>query len=198
MNSGSFAEAVLALFTPPDRAASIVGDLSEQARGGAWFWLQVARTATAMYCQDLREAPLRISALVAFTTATFLGFRVAQLVGGIVIYVPLEWTAWQVGIFGCANVLVLLMLGIFLAHFSNGRPMTACITSTVVSQIVMTVWRCSKLWSLMEGFTLADKFFYLFHFDLPESAFFSIVGAIPIIGAGYLYRRRALRRSIVR
>jgi H+/gluconate symporter-like permease len=47
----------------------------------------------------------------------------------------------------------------------------------------------------MEELTLTDKLFYLFNLDLKTHAFISTIIAIPMIAAGYLYRRRALRRE---
>jgi hypothetical protein len=66
MRSGSLAEAMLVLFTSPDRASSTIGDLAEQAQshGRVLFWLQVLRTTVALFWRDLFEAPLRISALL--------------------------------------------------------------------------------------------------------------------------------------
>ena len=42
------AERLLSLFTSPDSAAGIVGDLSEERgqRGSAWFWRQVLGTCS--------------------------------------------------------------------------------------------------------------------------------------------------------
>ena len=47
MRNTSLAESILARFTTPERAASIVGDLVESTgrRGTVWFWFSVMRTA---------------------------------------------------------------------------------------------------------------------------------------------------------
>jgi hypothetical protein len=44
------AESILSLFTTHERAASTIGDLMEDraARGSAWFWTSVCRTALAL------------------------------------------------------------------------------------------------------------------------------------------------------
>ena len=53
MRNTSLAESILARFTTPERAASIVGDLFESTapRGGVWFWFSVMRTALSLFGQ---------------------------------------------------------------------------------------------------------------------------------------------------
>jgi hypothetical protein len=97
MRSGSLAEAMLVLFTSPDRASSTIGDLAEQAQshGRVWFWLQVLRTTAALFWRDLFEAPLRISALLVVgiiphsLMAGSMAFPLAQLAGWTPMFGPL-------------------------------------------------------------------------------------------------------------
>src|ERR1035441_7999782 len=65
MRNATAAEWILSLATTPDRAASTVGDLLEEAsaRGVFWFWSSVLRTASSHLWRDLRAAPLRILGL---------------------------------------------------------------------------------------------------------------------------------------
>jgi hypothetical protein len=126
-----------------------------------------------------------------------MAFPLAQLAGWTPMFGPvLDWTAWQIGILVCGQVLLPLLFGLLLARFSNGRPMTVCIASAVVGQGLITALQCHSAWTLMEELTLTDKLFYLFNLDLKTHAFISTVIAIPMIAAGYLYRRRALRREM--
>ncbi len=61
-----WAERLLSLFTSPDSAAGIVGDLSEERRqrGGAWFWRQVLGTTFSLCRGIWFESPLMVLLLV--------------------------------------------------------------------------------------------------------------------------------------
>jgi hypothetical protein len=54
--------ALLTLFTSPERAGSVQGDLMEEAqsRGRVWFWSQVIRTTGALCWQGFAGSPLAI------------------------------------------------------------------------------------------------------------------------------------------
>jgi len=54
------AEALLSLFAARDRAAAIVGDLTEEsrARGNVWFYLHLFGTALALCFAGVRSEPL--------------------------------------------------------------------------------------------------------------------------------------------
>ena len=87
MRNADAAERILSPVTTPDRAASSVGDLLEEAsgRGACWFWSSTLRTAAAYLWRDLRECPgrmlwLAISGLIEFSIgATLLGITVIKL-----------------------------------------------------------------------------------------------------------------------
>jgi hypothetical protein len=65
------AERLLSLFTSPDSAAGIVGDLSEERgqRGSLWFWRQVLGTALSLVRGVLLESPIAVLGLVALGLA---------------------------------------------------------------------------------------------------------------------------------
>jgi hypothetical protein len=65
MRSGTFAFALLSLFTTEQRAAEIEGDLIEEAmyRGRSWFMIHLIGTALALFSESYRQAPIRITAL---------------------------------------------------------------------------------------------------------------------------------------
>ena len=65
MPKSSLSFTLLALFTSPERAGSIQGDLTEEAqiRGRVWFWSQVIRTAGALCWQGFARSPLAILGL---------------------------------------------------------------------------------------------------------------------------------------
>ena len=80
MSNTALAEKVLALFTSPDRAAAMAGDLTEERehRGRAWFWLHVAGTTLALWRSAATDAPLRVLVLAVaggalFTAPAFAG-----------------------------------------------------------------------------------------------------------------------------
>jgi hypothetical protein len=66
MRDIKWAERLLSLFTSPDSAAGIVGDLSEERgqRGGAWFWRQVLGTTFSLCRGTWFESPLMVLLLV--------------------------------------------------------------------------------------------------------------------------------------
>lgn len=70
------AERLLSLFTSPDSAAGIVGDLSEERgqRGGVWFWRLVLGTVLSLCRGALFESPIVVLALVV------LGFALAEAI----------------------------------------------------------------------------------------------------------------------
>ena len=89
MPNATAAEWVLSLATTPERAASTVGDLMEEAppRGALWFWSNVLRTASSHIWRDLRAAPLRM-----------LGFAFAGLAAWVALVIFFEWflnAAWK-------------------------------------------------------------------------------------------------------
>lgn len=66
MREFKLAERLLSLFTSPDNAAGIVGDLSEERgqRGSMWFWRQVLGTMLSLCRGVLFESPLVVVPLV--------------------------------------------------------------------------------------------------------------------------------------
>jgi hypothetical protein len=204
MRSGSAAEAILALFTSPDRATSIVGDLKEQAptqcRG--WFWLQIVRTAAAFFWQELRGAPLRISVLVV---AGWIAHEAATLYVAVPFAQFLGWThsldhrgpekaAWLVGVLLFGFILVPFLVGLLMAHFSGGRPLTISIVFALVGQNLLAGYFIYGYWISMGELPAAEKISLLLSFQLKIHAFKNSVVAIAVLAAGALYRRRALQR----
>src|ERR1044072_535564 len=67
MSDTTLAEKVLALFTSPDRAEAIAGDLVEARgeRGSIWFWRQTLATTVALCGHTCAGAPLASLGLAA-------------------------------------------------------------------------------------------------------------------------------------
>lgn len=73
---------LFSLFTTPERAESIAGDLAEerQHRGRAWYWLHVAGVTLALWRSAASDAPLRLIAL----TIAGCALLIAPAFGGAV------------------------------------------------------------------------------------------------------------------
>ncbi len=84
----NIAQLILSLATTPDRAASTVGDLLEEAdtRGSLWFWPSVLWTACSLCWRDFRSAPLRMLwlGLWGFLAAFFYGAAPMAALGLVV------------------------------------------------------------------------------------------------------------------
>ena len=86
MRDGSWAQALLSLFTDRDRAESIAGDLIEErdGRGALWFWFHVFGTTFALFMSALASAPLTAFALgtlgfALFATLAFAGVAAVSI-----------------------------------------------------------------------------------------------------------------------
>jgi hypothetical protein len=89
MHNAAAAEWILSLVAPPDRAASTVGDLVEEAssRGTLWFWSCVLRTAGSHLWHDLTVSPLGMLRLAVwgFLTYWFVGLLFLTFVSKVAI-----------------------------------------------------------------------------------------------------------------
>ena len=65
MRKAGIAEAILSLTTSRDHAASIAGDLVQQApfKGASWFWGSLVRTTASLTWKAFAEAPVRVTGL---------------------------------------------------------------------------------------------------------------------------------------
>ena len=112
MRKTDAAEAILSLTTSRDHAASIAGDLVQQAplKGTIWFWGSLVGTTASLTWKAFTEAPLRITGL------GLVGLLV-QIFYMILIEVPL----------------VLLRLGLAMKRLTVAREPTAGFETTVNS-----------------------------------------------------------------
>ena len=110
MHRVALAEWILALTVAPDRAATTVGDLVEDAsrRGALWFWSSVLRTALSHLWRDLNAAPFRLIRLALWGWMAQLGLTV--LVLGLVFNVSQSilnsWGPWVCQGGTCATIAV--------------------------------------------------------------------------------------------
>ena len=92
MRRDLLAERLLSLVGPPERAASAVGDLIEEAgeRGRVWFWRSVARLWLSMLGRDLVRSPFAMAACSAFAWFLYMGLSLVLAFAGYVV-VTLVW-----------------------------------------------------------------------------------------------------------
>ena len=139
MLNPSVAESTLTLFTTPDRASSITGDLTKAARsrGSFWFGFQVARTAISLFGRDFATAPMRLAALVALGLFMFVGLFVLTghgldllfdtllgLKGGVIL--PL----W----FVLSGLVAPYLIALVLTRLAPGREMTVCVATVITGE----------------------------------------------------------------
>jgi pimeloyl-ACP methyl ester carboxylesterase len=120
-------ERLFALFTSPERATAMAGDLAEERsqHGTTWYWLHVLTVTLALWRNASTEAPLRVLALmtlglVLLTAPVLAGtaaiFILPGLYGSPINLVPLSLFWW-----GGA-----LWVGASLATMAQQRGMAAC------------------------------------------------------------------------
>ena len=135
------AEWFLRLFTTPDRAAAIAGDMSEEGRV-AWF--DLLRTAAALFFRNVAGAPFRLSLLILFGAVVSTGW-------GILITIPivrLNKLSWALGTyyFVFNRILVTSLVGYLLVRLAKGRDITACLAYAVLSSALGMAMSTRALW----------------------------------------------------
>ncbi len=90
------ADAILALVLPRERAASVAGDLIEEAgvRGQRWFWTSVARTALSCLWHDLVAAPVALIASAVLAWFVYMGLSLVLVLIGMVLVMPVWGAAY--------------------------------------------------------------------------------------------------------
>jgi hypothetical protein len=122
------AERLLSLFTSPDSAAGIVGDLSEERgqRGSVWFWRHVLGTVLSLGRGALFEAP---GVVLALAVMGFLLLAVLTLiVSGAVSFVA-RWinpsVPLQLLLFGLLSLPTQVALWCYTASLTGRSLVTA-------------------------------------------------------------------------
>jgi hypothetical protein len=152
MHSAHIAEWMLALVTTRDRAASTVGDLTEQAatRGVVWFWLSVFRTTASFLWRGVAERPARLTGLALLGIAVYVGidllfagldgvafFIAAYRSGSHVQVGSVGWKIW----FAAPVLVSSLLIGQMLARWAPGRELAAC----VVYAVLVTIYNLAPM-----------------------------------------------------
>jgi hypothetical protein len=88
------AERLLSLVGPPERVASAVGDLMEEAgdRGSVRFWMSVAWLWLSMLGRDLARSPFAMAACSAIAWFLYMGLSLVLALAGYIV-VTLVWGA---------------------------------------------------------------------------------------------------------
>jgi hypothetical protein len=180
------AERLLSLFTSPDSAAGIVGDLSEERgqRGSVWFWRQVLGTVLSLVRGALVESPVNMLLLV------LLGFAVSLVLSvgttSVVIHVSGLGPTSSLGIF-----LVLirwsaaLIVGATLVAAAPRLGMAACV---LLTGIRMLLWLAGTLYlfSIAPDIIWPGRVF---------SIFSGLVSQVLLLLGGAMIRQRWMRRQ---
>jgi hypothetical protein len=147
MHDTTRAEKLLSLFTSPDCAAGIAGDLTEERRqrGSIWFWLHVFGTTLALWRSVLTDAPLIVLMLAVAGCALLAG----PALGGVAavglfphsIGSPVSWIALSFFWWGGA-----LWTGASLVGIAPRRGMAACAILAVAGEALLIAFVVRALW----------------------------------------------------
>lgn len=169
MRKVALAEWILALTVAPDRAATTVGDLVEDAstRGVLWFWSSVLWTALSHLLRDLSAAPFRmvklalwgwvIEFLLLMVSAESLIYTWGQIHDYIrwwshvecqtpCEYWPTPLWAQKMIIYPLGAVIVPFLVGWTVGHLSRGKELVAAVTLNFVSLAIhfLYAWRVAQ------------------------------------------------------
>ena len=178
MREASPLQALLSLFTAPDRAEAIAGDLTEEreVRGSAWFWFQGFQTTFALFTNALATAPVMALVLVAlefalFVTLAFAGVAAVFLfpfIGSGASWILLSVFWWSAA----------LWTGVSLVRVAPKHGMTACLTLAFAGEALLL--------SYPLFFTLTEPPSILVY----ASALFAVA---PLLAGGAIARSRTAR-----
>ena len=140
------AERLLSLFTSPDCAAAIAGDLTEERwhRGVIWFWLHALGTTIALWRRTLADAPLMVL-LLAAAGCTLLAGPAFGGAAAVKLFPhfsgsPVSWIALLLFWWGGA-----MWTGASLVSIAPRRGMPACATLAVAGEALLIALGVSVL-----------------------------------------------------
>ncbi len=110
---------LLTLFTSPERAESIQGDLMEEAqiRGRGWFWSQVIRTTGALCWKEFARSPFAVLGLTLFGGVAWFLMTLIMLAAEDAVEFALD----SLGVPANIPVLPVFLLGALLGGIILGR-----------------------------------------------------------------------------
>lgn len=176
-------ERLFSLFTSPDRAVAMAGDLAEEReqRGWIWFWLHVVRVTLALWRSAAAEAPLQVLALVlaglALGAAPAFGGVAAVFLVPPMIDSPVGWIALAFFWWGGA-----LWTGASLVTLAPQRGMAACAVLAVGGEALLIGFVGPAVWRDPSNT----------HFVLFCTA--GLIAAMPLLTGAAVARRRLERQ----
>jgi len=184
MSDTAPAKKMLVLFTSPDRAEGIAGDLAEARgeRGSIWFWWQVLATTVALWGDTFTRAPLASLGLAAagcwlFASSALGGVVAISLfpghLGSAVSWIVLSLLWW-----GGA-----LCTGVLLVSMAPTRGMAMCVVLSVAIEALL----------IASGLTV----FQPEVLRTPSVVFYSIaaLAPVPLLIGGATVRLRLIANS---
>jgi hypothetical protein len=130
MPKSAAAEWFLRLFTTPDRAAAIAGDMSEEGRVS---WFDLLRTAAALFFRNVSGTPFRL--LLLILSGVVVRFAFLDLFGTLARFSNiLRSEPWVFGAchFAVNHILITSLIGYMLVRFAKERDITACLVYVIV------------------------------------------------------------------
>jgi hypothetical protein len=142
------AEWILSLVVAPDRAATTVGDLVEDAstRRVVWFWSSVLWTALSHLWRDLSASPFRMVRLafwgwlaqISLLSLIAVPLLLWQLIAEGPLVIP-PWINSTLTI-GLGIILLPFLVGWAVAHDSRGKELAGAFALNVVSAAIHFVF----------------------------------------------------------
>ncbi len=177
----------LRLFTTPDRAAAIAGDMSEE---GHVSWFDTLRTAAALFFRQAASQPFRLAFLI-------LMGAVLSDVGRRLVIMPFEHRSYgpsipwwlQTYVIVATRVLIPALLGYLMVRLAKGRDLTVCLGYG----IVQTLFTLIGILVGMARWTPPSYGSWLFVSFL---LWRKLIPAISLLVSGVLARRRVLNREL--
>lgn len=131
------AEAIVSLFTSPDRAVAITGDLAEEMeqRGSIRYWVEIIRVAFALWRTATMKAPGKVCLLSLLGSALFAAPALAGLAAINLFPTAMDSTLpWIVcALFCCGGA---LWTGASLVALAPRHGMIACVALALAGQVL--------------------------------------------------------------
>ena len=188
------AQRLLCLYTAPERAEAIVGDLLEQSRtrGRGWFWLQSVGTALSLCFKSVRTAPGRSLSVGAAAFVLWLGIYVALAVGtGLLRYFDPSAAASLDASLSLAppgfwlRILTVVvgtnfLAGLLITRFASTRTLTG-------STPLVVIWlACWLAWPLLGEFLYGLSWYWI----VAGALAFPFLYLLPLLAGSVLAARR--------
>jgi len=141
------AEWFLRLFTTPDRALAIAGDMSEEGRVSI---TDLIRTGASLFAGNIAGAPFRLLLLLLGGVAVNLicwdlaTFALSYHTFGSV------WN-WSIVYAVTSRIVIPIIMGDLLVRFSTHRDMTACATHAILIWLLPVVWTVMRILATMNA-----------------------------------------------